>query len=145
MITDKQQLEYIYDNAQMGKVGITQLIEQTDDLPFRKALEAQLQEYQSIMDTSEKMLQQRGVQPHGITPMAKMSSYIMTKMKTLTDSSSCTLAEMMIQGSNLGIIEITKHLNEYDGADKKVTALSHKLLETEQNNINQMKTFLQPS
>ena len=74
--------------------------------------------------------------------MAKISSYMMTQMKTMSDSSTSNLAKMMMEGSNKGIIEITEKLNNFAEQDEEIVALANKLLETEQNNLDNLKQFL---
>ena len=42
----------------------------------------------------------------------------------------------------MGIIDISKRLNEYSQADTQIISLANKLLEIEQNNVTQLKCFL---
>ena len=74
--------------------------------------------------------------------MLKISVYMSISMKTLMDKTPCHISEMLIQGSTMGIIEATKNLQIYKGADKGILDLADKLLKTEQNNIEQLKPFL---
>lgn len=74
--------------------------------------------------------------------MARLSSQAMATMKTLTDSSDSKLAEMVIQGNNMGVTKGLKHLHDYQGNDPKIRALAEKLLATEQANVSQMQPFL---
>jgi hypothetical protein len=60
----------------------------------------------------------------------------------VTNKNPSHIAEMMIQGSTMGIIDITKNLKEYADADKDISALANRLLKFEQQNIEEMKKFL---
>ena len=142
MSDNTQMLEYIYEGAEMGRDSISQLIKNTEDVQFRRALESQQSEYQSVMDEADKMMRASGVKPDGVGMMAKVSSQVMTSAKTMMDSSVTNMAEMMIQGSTMGVTKMTRHLNELQGIDGDVHRLSQKLLDTEQNNIEQMKKYL---
>ena len=71
-----------------------------------------------------------------------MSSYMMSKMKLMKDSSSSAIAKMMIEGSNKGIIEITEKLNNYPKDDQEIVDLANKLLDIEQKNLDDLKEFL---
>ena len=64
-------------------------------------------------------------------------------MNTLADKSSDHIAEMMIQGSIMGVIDMSRSLKRYSQAESSVKKLGEKLIETEENNIQQMKGFLQ--
>lgn len=74
--------------------------------------------------------------------MSKMMSYVMSSMKTINDNSPSCIAEMMIQGSTMGVTKITKRINEYKGHDERVRDVANKLLHTEQVNIEEMKKYL---
>ena len=69
-------------------------------------------------------------------------SGMMIRAKTLTDRSPSRIAEMMIQGSTMGTIQMTRRLHSCEAADAEALLLAHKLLRTEENNIEQMKEFL---
>lgn len=49
---------------------------------------------------------------------------------------------MIIQGSTMGIVDITKKLKEYSVADMDISALAERLLKLEQQNVDEMKKFL---
>ena len=142
MLQDVEMLNYVYQNAEMGRDALTQLIQITNDTKFRKTMEAQLNEYQNVFDSAEKMIQERNEQAKGVGPMAKISSRLMVNAKTMMDSSPSKMAQMLIQGSTMGVVEVTRHMKDYDGSDERVNDISQKLLHTEQQNIEEMKKYL---
>ncbi len=139
---DLDLLQEIYKNAEMGRDGILQIIEKTEDEHFHRALETQLREYERVVDKAGKMINQKGEKPEGSGKMAKTMSAMMTSMKTMEDRSTSHMAEMMVEGNTMGITKITKRLHEYDGGDQAVKELAEDLLKTEENNTEQMKRFL---
>ena len=143
MSKDLEMLSVIYQNAEMGKDTITHLIEITDSVDFRKRLEAQLIEYQGIFDRADQAIQQQKKTVEGIGSFAKISSYMMINFKTLADKSPSHIAEMMIQGSTMGIVDMTKKIKELQSeVSPEVLKLAEKLLKTEQSNVEEMKKFL---
>ena len=74
--------------------------------------------------------------------MEKASTYMALKMNTLTDKTSSHMAEMLIQGSTMGSVDIQKQLNKYSEADTDVRRLGERLLKTEQRNIEQLQQYL---
>ncbi len=142
MIQDEELLKFICQNAEMGRDGIAHVIKVTDAPDFRRILETQQAEYQKIYDTADELLQQRGEKPTASSAMAKMASYVTSSMKTINDHSPSRIADMMIQGSTMGITKMIKRINEYDGEDEQVLNLARKQVKTEQSNIEQMKKFL---
>ena len=74
--------------------------------------------------------------------MSKVMTYVMANLELLKDDSSSNIAKMMIDGSNKGIIEITKNLNSYTNMNSRIIKLAKKLLATEQHNIDELKIYL---
>ncbi len=94
----------------------------------------------SIRKEADGKLRQRGIAPEGIGPMAKLSSRMMSGLKTMTNQSPSHIAEMMIEGNTMGMTKSIQHLHDYR-EDGEVRALANQLLKTEENNIRQMKQF----
>lgn len=137
-----EMLNYIYQNAEMGKTSIEQILKEVEDLEFRDVLKEQLKDYEYVMDKSDSLLHDEGKLPKGIDAMPKIMSYIKIKMDTLKDDTSSHIAEMMMQGSNMGITEITKNLNKYENVDDEVKDLASRLLKIEQDNVEKLKPYL---
>ena len=74
--------------------------------------------------------------------MAKASSEVMSTVKAMTDRSTANIAEMMIQGSTMGVTKSLRTIRGCDLRDENVRRLADKLLKTEQANIEEMKRFL---
>lgn len=142
MNNDTTLLNFIYQNVQMGQTTIPQLIASCTDAEFNRALQSQLSEYEQIGAEATRLLNKRGEGPDSVSPMAKMSSYVMTEMKTMTDSSVSHMAEMMVKGNTTGETTLLKHLRDADGVDQEVLRLGERLLETLRNNSSEMKKFL---
>lgn len=142
MTENVELLNYIHQNSEMGKVTLKQLIAMVEDEDFKKALESELNEYKIIFDLSDTDLKEMNKDAKGLNGLSKISTYIMINLNTLGDKTPCHLSEMLIQGSTMGIIDITKKLKEYKDADKKILDLGKKLLEFEQQNVEELKKFL---
>lgn len=135
-------LDYIYQNSEMGHNTIKQLLQMVDDVGFKHVLESQFKEYDKIFALSQGKLNQLDKEAKGIKVMSKISTYIMINLNTLTDKSASHISEMLIQGSTMGIIDITKKLKEYKDADTDIINMANTLLEFEKNNIEELKKFL---
>ena len=135
-------LNYIYKNAEMGVVGIDDVIGKATDEKFEKLLKKEREEYLEITKEAEDILKKYGKQNEEIGPMAKVSSKMMSEMKLLKDNSIQTIAKMMMEGTNKGIIEITEKINAYNNTDAEIVVLANKLKETLEKNIEELKKFL---
>lgn len=143
MSADAEMLNFIYQNSQMGVETLNQLIPMIDNEAFKKRIEAQLKEYEQIHEEAKKLLNRHGYDEKGIGALEKIMAYLMIDMKTLMDKSSSHIAEMLIQGSNMGIIDAVRRINQYEKeAEKEVTALMKRLLKFEENNVERLKEAL---
>lgn len=143
MVNDQKMLECISQTADMGRDSLTQVMDKTDNNQFRQVLRAQRDEYDQLYREAAQMQSARGQSPKEAMPMAKMSSRISSMMKTaMASDTTSKIAEMVIQGSTMGVTEVTKNLNDYDGSNHQLKNLAEKLIKTEQSNIEQMKKYL---
>jgi uncharacterized protein (DUF305 family) len=60
----------------------------------------------------------------------------------MMDHSATKIAEMMIQGSTMGVTKSLRTIRDCQLQDERVRDLANKLLKTEQANIEEMKQFL---
>lgn len=135
-------LNYIYQNSQMGTDTIRQLLDIAKDEEFKLQLQSQYDEYKLINDTARDFLNKNGVDEKGIGAFEKIRTYLMINMQTLMDKSSSHIAEMMIIGSNMGVIDAIKNMKKYKEAEPGILNLMEKLKAFEENNISSLKSFL---
>lgn len=139
---DTELLHYVHETAAMGIEGLQNVEPQIRDAGLGQAVRSQLAEYQAIAGQSAQMLRAKGEEPKSPSLLARLSSEVMSTVQTLADSSPSKIAELVIQGNNMGVTKGLRHLHDYDGNDREIRALAEKLLSTEQANIEQMKPFL---
>ena len=135
-------LQFVHKNAEMGKSTIPQVLDVVEEPKLRGALKNQLGEYETIANRAENLMRQRGIAPDEAGEMREFMSGMTIRFKTLAGRSSSHIAEMMIQGSTMGTIRMARRLHSCEAADGEALLLAHKLLRTEENNIEQMKEFL---
>lgn len=135
-------LLHVYQTADMGIEGIRSVLPYSKEPAMTEVLHRQEREYQRLRAEAEQLLRERQVEPEGVGVMAKVSTEIMSTMKTMLDHSATKLAEMMIQGGTMGVTKSLRTIRDCQFRDEQVRALADRLLETEQANIEEMKRFL---
>lgn len=135
-------LNFVYQNSQMGVDTLNQMTGIAENEDFKKHLESQLNEYKEINNTAKTMLNKNGYDEKGIGAFNKAKTYLTINMQTLNDKSPSHLSEMLILGSNMGVIDAIKNTRKYDEAEPEIVGLMDKLLVFEENNIQQLKKFL---
>ncbi len=109
---DINALDEIHKGSCMGLDAINFILDKVNDKKFRKLLEDQYNTYKSINEEIEKIYPKYNEgNPHETTIMNKMMTSSGINMKTMNDKSNSKIAELLIQGTNMGIIEGRKILN----------------------------------
>ncbi|WP_029505093.1 hypothetical protein [Lachnoclostridium phytofermentans] len=135
-------LNFVYQNSQMGIETLHQIIGIVEDNKFKKRLESQYKEYEKINKAAEKLLNSNGYDEKGISAFDKIKTYFMINIQTLTDKSTSHIAEMLIIGSNMGVIDAIKNLKKYKNAEQEINELMDQLLKFEEDNIKELKEYL---
>jgi len=63
-------------------------------------------------------------------------------MNTAFDKSPDKIAEMMMQGSMMGVIDMSRTLKEYGDTPEDCRKLGENLIKLEENSIQKMKQYL---
>ena len=63
-------------------------------------------------------------------------------MKLMTDHSDSKIAELLLQGTNMGIIEGKKLLNHKENLDKEVEEILKEYIEMQENSVEIYKQYL---
>ena len=75
--------------------------------------------------------------------MAKMGSWMGVKMEVSNDNSDSRLADMMIRGLDMGVIELDKRIKSFDNKTSlKVKKLAKELRKFELESIDILKAYL---
>lgn len=73
-----------------------------------------------IYDTTDEKIKELNEEIKDINVFSKASTYVMINLNTLVKKTSSHISEMLIQGSTMGIIDITKRIKEYPNANKEI-------------------------
>lgn len=142
MLQETELLNHIHQNADMGRDSLRHILDLSHSADFTKAVQSQLDEYEDVYDTSGQMLADRGAQGEDARMMSKMMADFTSRMKSMQEPTDSRLAEMVIEGSTMGITKLTKQVHDYEGGDKSVLDFAKKQIKREQDNIEKMKAFL---
>ena len=74
--------------------------------------------------------------------MAKGMSWLKTNVKLTMNNSDSTVADLLIDGCNMGVKSLYKYLNQYPAADIKVKNLCQKLIDIEEELCRDLRVYL---
>lgn len=142
MKNSKEVLSSILKTTQMGQLGIRSVLDNEMKPELRQAMESQLREYDTIESQAHSIAQKRNWALPELNPSIRFMTDQMTRMKLSFGDVNSKIAAMMIRGNTTGVIKGLKNLHQMTQNDPDVQALSNKLLDTQSNNVHQMKQFL---
>ena len=138
-----QLLQDVVRNARTGQDAVEQLMKKTADKDMRNELIREKEDYSVTRQESERALADAGGQAEPVGPLAKAGMWMGLEMETATDRSDAHIAEIVIQGATMGVIEMTKALNTYDDADDRARSLASRFVVQQNETIDRQKQFLQ--
>ena len=142
MNNQEKVLTAILQNAEMGTSAIKNIFPDVRDSALKTELRHQLSEYTKQNNVVNHQMSNLNIQGQGISPMTKVMSNMGIKMKIAKDNSTGHIAEMLIQGTNMGIIKINQALNSSQDSPSKLTSQAKDLLSKEQHYIDRLKNYL---
>ena len=131
----------IYQNAQMGLIGIDMVIKKVENEKIAKLIGEQKKEYEKFLSDAHEILIKYGAKEEEISKLKELSSKVMATFMTMNKSDK-EIAKLMMEGNQKGVLEITAELNNYDGNDEEILSLARRLLATEEHNREEFKTYL---
>ena len=135
-------LDELNKGACMGMDAIHFIIDKVEDKEFHKELERQYNGYKKISDSICKLYPEYSEkEPHETSAMNKMMTWYGIEMRTLLDKSTSKIAELLLQGTNMGIIEGRKLLN-HKNTDKEVEMLASEYVKNQEEAVEKLKKFL---
>ena len=132
----------IHRAATMGQQAIEMVLPKTENPKLKEKIESQENAYGRIAMQAARMLSENDITPEKQPLMQKMGQWFGIRKETMQDHSSSRIAEMMIQGSGMGITDITKKLNALSEADAGARELAEEYLDCENKHIESMKKYL---
>ncbi len=136
-------LAEIYRNCQLALESISDILPEIDDEELKAEIERQHEEYEKICGKAACIAKNKALELKEPNPMKKAMMWGSIKMNTLTDNSRSHIAEMMVQGTVMGITALKTSLSDQaPDDDEEITALLKELIALEEGFEKSLKNFL---
>ncbi|MCD7917707.1 MAG: hypothetical protein LUF84_04505 [Clostridiales bacterium] len=151
-------LQEVYKGAAMGAAAIDRLLPLVKNARFRSDLQTQRKQYDGAQQRAEELMKPLAKCPQELSKGERAMLCACLGVKTLCNRETSHLAQLMIQGSNMGVLNLTKLLNscgDYepdpaaDGAAASpqpqtdpAAALARSVIRMEEDNIDRLKVYL---
>ena len=135
-------LNEVNKGIKMGMDSISTISEKVGDNQFKDDLLFQYDKYNEILNRVNSELKNYDDFPKELPPMQKTMGYIDIQMSTLTDKSNSHIAEMLIKGTNIGIIEGVKLKNHNPDVEPTISNILDDFIRFQENSVEQLKKYL---
>lgn len=143
MKEDINALDELNKGSNMGVNSISYILDKIEDKKLKDVLEEQLDKYKKICNRISKVYPKydKDGTPHESNTIEKMMTYWSIEMKTMKDDDDSKIAELLIKGTNMGIIEGRRILNNKN-LDKEVHKIAEDFILLGETSVENLKKYL---
>ena len=135
-------LDELNKGATMGMDAIKYVYDKVGDTVFKKVLDGEYRKYKEVADRIAIEYDKFSImEPHSTNVMTKAMSWYGIQMKTMTDQSNEKISELLIQGTNMGIIEGRKILNKKN-LNGEVNQILDEYVSMQEKYLDDLKQYL---
>ena len=136
-------LAEIYRNSQLARQSISNLLPEVQDEAIKEELLREHEEYERISTKAQMIAKDKGIELKEPNPFKRAMMWGSIKMNAMKDNSRSHIAEMMVQGTVMGITALKSSAGDsFENADSDVAALLHEFIEMEENFEKTLKGYL---
>lgn len=135
-------LAEVYRNTHYALQSISDILPETEDEALKEELKKMHDGYEKISGKAALYARENNIEIKEPSPIKKAMMWGSIKMSTLKDNSRAHIAEMMTQGTVMGITALTRSMNECQGADQEILQIADELLHMEQGYEQTLKSYL---
>lgn len=136
-------LDEVNKGATMGMDAISYVSDKAKDNSFKKVLDDEYNKYKDISIRVNNIYQNySNDDPHETNAMNKMMTWYGIQMKTMTDDTTSKLSELLMQGTNMGIIEGRRLINQNPHAADDVKGVLHDFVVMQEDSVETLKKYL---
>ena len=137
-------LDEVNKGATMGMDAISYVSEKvSNDNDFKNVLDTEFKKYEKISQRVNDLYSNYSdKEPHETNAMNKMMTWYGIQMKTMTDDTTSKLSELLMQGTNMGIIEGRRLINQNPEAEPDVKNILNDFVVMQEDSVETLKKYL---
>lgn len=127
---------------QMAVFSIDEILEKVTDGNLYDLLEKSKEKHEELGDKTHALLAEYGDETKEPNLLAKGMSWMKTNAKVMMDESDETIADLIVDGCNMGIKSLCRYENQYAGADEKSKDLTDSIIRLEEKLRQDLREYL---
>lgn len=128
--------------VKMGIAAIDDVLKDVTNEKLKEKLVDLKDDHQQLNADVQKLLGKYHDEGKDPNPIVKGMSQMKTLFKVATDKSDETIADLMVDGCNMGVKSLSRYLNKYKAADEPSKELTKRLIKIESDFSAEMRVFL---
>ncbi len=132
----------LYQNTEMGISSIKKIYPKIQNENLKLEIKTQLSNYKTQQKEIINSMKLNHIPPKKVPLMLKAMTSTGIAFNCAKDNSSEHIAEILIQGTNMGIIKINQALNRTSSENHKFVNSAKSMLQKEQEYIDNLKKYL---
>ena len=126
----------------MGIEAINEVLNYVTEYKLKETLRDSRDVHDTLQEDALKLLEEYHDEGKDPNPMAKGMSWMKTNMKLMINESDHTVADLIVDGCNMGVKSLYKYLNEYKTANDKAKRLATDIIKEEEKLAESMREWL---
>ena len=136
-------LDEVNKGATMGMDALSIIYDKASDNEFKKVLDTEFNKYKKISERVNTLYDNYSdKKPHQTNSMNKMMTWYGIQMRTITDDTTSKLSELLMQGTNMGIIEGRRLINQNPNAESNVKSILSDFVSMQEDSVETLKKYL---
>ena len=136
-------LDEVNKGATMGMDAISYVSEKVVDNDFKEVLDTEYNKYKDISNRVNNLYDNySSKEPHETNAMNKMMTWYGIQMKTMVDDTTSKISELLMQGTNMGIIEGRRLLNQNQNIEPDVKNILNDFVVMQEDSVETLKKYL---
>lgn len=136
-------LDEVNKGATMGMDAISYVSEKVKDNRFKQVFDTEYNKYKDISIRVNNLYSNYSTkEPHETNAMNKMMTWYGVQMKTMMDDTTSKLSELLMQGTNMGIIEGRRLLNQNNDIETDVKNILNDFVVMQEDSVETLKKYL---
>ena len=141
---DLNVLDEVNKGATMGMDAIEFIKKKVGDENFKNTLDIEYNKYKDISRRVNDLYNNYTYkkEPHETSAMNKIMTWWGVQMNAMSDKSNSNLSELLLNGTNMGIIEGRRLLNRNPNINKDIHTLLDDFVKMQEDSVEKLKSYL---
>ena len=136
-------LDEVNKGATMGMDAISFISDKVKDDTFKEVLDVEYNKYEAISRRVNDIYgHYSNKEPHETNAMNKAMTWYGIQMRTMVDDTTSKLSELLMQGTNMGIIEGRRLINQNPNAAQDVKDVLNDFVVMQEDSVETLKKYL---